>query len=73
VPAPGGSAANNPAGTRAAASGATKPTHWAPIAAAFVQEISFESPTSRNGRGPAICFSAVIAPATWATSAAPPS
>ena len=33
---PGGSAANNPAGTREAASGATKPTPWAAIAAAFV-------------------------------------
>ena len=69
----GGSAANNPAGTRDAASGATKPTCPAAIAAAFAQETSLESPTSKNGRGPAIFFSAVIAPVTWATSPAPPS
>jgi hypothetical protein len=73
VPAPAGRPANSPAGTRAAASGATNPTRRAFIAAAFAYEISFESPTRRNVRGPAICFSAVIAPVTWATSPAPPS
>ena len=72
-PAPGGSAANSPAGTREAASGATNPTPWAFIAAAFAQEISLDSPTSKNLRGPAICCNAVIAPVTWATSPAPPS
>ena len=73
MPAPAGRAANSPAGTREAASGATNPTCRAFIAAAFAYEISFESPTSKNVRGPAIFFSAVIAPATWATSPAPPS
>ena len=73
MPAPAGRAANSPAGTREAASGATKATCPAAIAVALAQEISLESPTSRNVRGPAIFFSAVIAPVTWATSPAPPS
>ncbi len=50
-----------------------KATCPAAIAVALAQEISLESPTSRNVRGPAILFSAVIAPVTWATSPAPPS
>jgi hypothetical protein len=73
VPASAGSAANSPAGTREAASGAMKATWSAAIAAAFAQEISLESPASKNVRGPAIFLSAVIAPVTWATSPAPPS
>ena len=50
-----------------------EPDRPAAIAATLAQEISLESPISRNSRGPAIVFSAVIAPMTWDTSAAPPS